>query len=30
VGVVNLRVLKQISYKASLSMTMHSSAFSTN
>ena len=27
---VNFKVLKQISYKASLSITMHSSAFSTN
>merc|ERR1712093_138987 len=30
VGVVNLRVRKQMSYKASLSITMTSSAFSTN
>merc|ERR1719164_292418 len=30
VGVVNLRVRKQISYKASLSKRKHSSAFSTN
>jgi hypothetical protein len=30
VGVVSFKVLKQISYKASLSMHMHSSAFSTN
>src|SRR6056300_890654 len=30
VGVVNFNVLKQMSYNASLSKTMHSSAFSTN
>merc|ERR1719356_578038 len=30
VGVVSLRVLKQISYNASLSSKKHSSAFSTN
>lgn len=30
VGVVSFRVRKQISYKASLSRIMHSSAFSTN
>jgi len=29
-GVVSFRVLKQISYKASLSNTIHSSAFSTS
>ncbi|KAJ0560672.1 hypothetical protein HanHA300_Chr06g0213991 [Helianthus annuus] len=29
-GVVSLSVLKQISYKASLSRTIHSSAFSTS
>ena len=29
-GVVSLRVLKQMSYKASLSRTIHSSAFSTS
>merc|ERR1719333_1575858 len=30
VGVVNFKVLKQMSYKASLSKRKHSSAFSTN
>jgi len=30
VGVASLRVRKQMSYKASLSKTMHSSAFSTS
>ena len=30
VGLVNFNVLKQMSYNASLSKTMHSSAFSTN
>ena len=30
VGVVNFRVRKQMSYRASLSRIMHSSAFSTN